>query len=73
MAFLRLKYKIDIKRKQHRLRSDSHSMEMVERVQEAISDDPGQSRRKLAEELEKPKFFLTYLNSTPEVFIYRTE
>jgi hypothetical protein len=73
VAFLRLKYKIDIKRKQHRLRSDAHSMGMVERVQKAISDDPGQSIRKLAEELEKPKFFLTYLNSTPEVCIYRTE
>jgi hypothetical protein len=73
VAFLRLKYKIDIKRKQHRRRSDAHSIEMMERVQEVISDDPGRSMRKLAEELEKPKFFLTYLNSTPEVFIYRTE
>jgi hypothetical protein len=53
VAFLRLKYKIDIKRKQHRRRSDAHSMEMVERVQEAISDEPGRSMRKLTEELEQ--------------------
>ena len=44
-----------MKRKQHRRRSDAHSIEMVERVQEAICYEPGQlSMRKLAEELEKP-------------------
>ncbi len=42
----------DIKRKQYRCCSDAHSMEMVERVQEAISEDPGLSMRKLAEDLE---------------------
>jgi hypothetical protein len=44
-----------MKRKQHRRRSDAHSIEMVERVQEAIGYEPGLlSMRKLAEELEKP-------------------
>ncbi len=47
--------KVDIKRKQHRHCSDAHSMEMVEKVKEAISEDPGQSMRKLAEELEASK------------------
>jgi hypothetical protein len=42
----------DIKRKQHRRRSDAHSMEFMDRVQEAIDDDPGRSMRQLAEELE---------------------
>ncbi len=37
----------DIKRKQHRRRSDAHSVEIVEKVQEAINEDPGRSMRKL--------------------------
>ncbi len=31
----------DIKRKQHRHRSDAHSMEIMEKVLKAINDDPG--------------------------------
>jgi hypothetical protein len=42
----------DLKRKQHRRRSDAHGVEMVAKVQEAINEDPGRSMRKLAEELE---------------------
>ena len=41
----------DIKRKQHRRRSDAHSREIVEQVQEAINNDPGRSMRALGEEL----------------------
>lgn len=41
----------DIKRKQHRRRSDAHTVEIVERVQEMINNDPGQSMRKMAADL----------------------
>ena len=44
--------KFDIKRKPHHRRSDAHSMEIVDRVQEAINTDPGRSMRRMAEELE---------------------
>jgi hypothetical protein len=48
----------DIKRKQHRRRSDAHSMELVDRVQEAINEDPGRSMRQLAEELEVSEWLI---------------
>jgi hypothetical protein len=48
----------DIKRKQHRCRSDTHSKEIVEKVQEAINDDPGRSMRMLAEELEVSEWLI---------------
>jgi hypothetical protein len=48
----------DIKRKQHRRRSDAHSMEIVEKVQEAINDDPGPSMRMLVEELEDSEWLI---------------
>jgi NADH:ubiquinone oxidoreductase subunit E len=48
----------DIKRKQHRHRSDAHSMEIVEKVQEAINDNPRRFMRKLAEELEVSEWLI---------------
>ncbi len=52
----------DIKRKQHRRRSDTHSMEIVEKVQEVINDVPGWSMRKLAEELEVSEWLIRKTN-----------
>ncbi len=48
----------DIKRKQHRRRSDTHGTEIVEKVQEAINDNPGRSMRKLAEKLEVSEWLI---------------
>jgi hypothetical protein len=48
----------DIKRKQHRCRSDTSSMEIVEKMQEAINKDPGRSMRKLVEELEVSEWLI---------------
>ncbi len=42
----------DIKRKQHNGCSDTHSMELMEKVQEAINNDLWWSMTKLVEELE---------------------
>ncbi len=41
----------DIKRKKHARRRDAHGDDVVESVQELINDDPGQSIRKIAENL----------------------
>ena len=41
----------DIKRKKHSRRSDAHGDDMVQAVQEQISNDPGRSQRKIAEDL----------------------
>jgi hypothetical protein len=48
----------DIKRKQHYRRSYAHSIELTDRVQEAINDDPGRSMRQLAEELEVSEWLI---------------
>jgi transposase len=48
----------DIKRKKHRRHSDAHSMEIVERVQEAINDDTGRSMRQMAVELEVSEWLI---------------
>ena len=51
----------DVKRKQHRRRSDAHSQEMVDRVQELINEDPGRSMRKIAEDLEVSEFLIRHI------------
>jgi hypothetical protein len=48
----------DVKRKKHSRRSDAHSMDLVERVQELINEDPGRSMRKLAEDLEVSEYLI---------------
>ena len=41
----------DIKRKQHRRRSDAYGPEIVAKIQALINDDPGRSMRKIAVDL----------------------
>ena len=41
----------DIKRKQHRRRSDAYGTEIVAQIQAIINDDPGRSMRKIAVDL----------------------
>jgi transposase len=48
----------DVKRKKHLRRSDSHSVEIVENVQEAINYDPGRSMRQLAADFEVSEWLI---------------
>ncbi len=48
----------DIKRMKHCRHSNAHSKDLVERVQELISEDPGQSMRKLVEDPEVGEFLI---------------
>jgi transposase len=48
----------DVKRRKHSRRSDAHSMDLVE----LINEDPGRSMRKLAEDLEVSEYLIRKLS-----------